>query len=84
MIATGTEHTVGDLVEVAFAHVSLDWRQYVRQDPSLIRPAEVETLLGDASHARETLGWEPEVSFEELVQKMVDSDLAAHRSKLPS
>ncbi len=84
VIATGTQHTVGDLVEVAFAHVGLDWRQYVRQDPSLIRPAEVETLLGDASHARETLGWEPEVSFEELVQKMVDSDLAAHRSKLPS
>ena len=84
VIATGTQHTVGDLVEVAFAHVGLDWRQYVRQDPSLIRPAEVETLLGDASHARETLGWEPEVSFEELVQKMVESDLAAHRSKLPS
>jgi len=84
VIATGTQHTVGDLVEVAFAHVGLDWRQYVRQDPSLIRPAEVETLLGDASHARETLGWEPEVSFEELVQKMVDSDLTAHRSKLPS
>ncbi len=84
VIATGTQHTVGDLVEVAFAHVGLDWRQYVRQDPSLIRPAEVETLLGDASHARDALGWEPEVSFEELVQKMVDSDLAAHRSKLPS
>jgi GDPmannose 4,6-dehydratase len=84
VIATGTQHTVGDLVEVAFAHVGLDWRQYVRQDPSLIRPAEVETLLGDASHARDTLGWEPEVSFEELVQEMVDSDLAAHRSKLPS
>lgn len=84
VIATGTQHTVGDLVEVAFAHVGLDWRQYVSQDPSLIRPAEVETLLGDASHARETLGWEPEVSFEELVQKMVDSDLTAHRSKLPS
>ena len=84
VIATGTQHTVGDLVEVAFAHVGLDWRQYVRQDPSLIRPAEVETLLGDASHARETLGWEPEVSFEELVQRMVDSDLAIHASKLSS
>ena len=84
VIATGTQHTVGDLVEVAFAHVGLDWRQYVRQDPSLIRPAEVETLLGDASHARETLGWEPEVSFEELVQRMVDSDLATHASKISS
>jgi GDPmannose 4,6-dehydratase len=82
VIATGTQHTVGDLVEIAFAHVGLDWRQYVHQDPSLIRPAEVETLLGDASHARDTLGWEPEVSFEELVRSMVDSDLAIHRNKL--
>lgn len=84
VIATGTQHTVGDLVEVAFAHAGLDWRKYVHQDPSLIRPAEVETLLGDASHARDKLGWEPEVSFEALVQQMVDSDLAIHRKNMQS
>ena len=84
VIATGTQHTVGDLVEVAFSHAGLDWREHVHQDPTLIRPAEVETLLGDATHARETLGWVPEVSFEELVRKMVDSDLAIHESKLRS
>ena len=84
VIATGTQHTVGDLVEIAFSHAGLDWREHVHQDPTLIRPAEVETLLGDATHAREKLGWVPEVSFEELVRKMVDSDLAIHESKLRS
>jgi GDPmannose 4,6-dehydratase len=84
VIATGTQHTVGDLVEIAFSHAGLDWREHVHQDPTLIRPAEVETLLGDATHARETLGWVPEVSFEELIRKMVDSDLAIHESKLRS
>jgi GDPmannose 4,6-dehydratase len=84
VIATGTQHTVGDLVEIAFSHAGLDWREHVHQDPTLIRPAEVETLLGDATHARETLGWVPEVSFEELIRKMVDSDLALHESKLRS
>lgn len=78
VIATGEQHTVGELVEVAFDHVGLDWRKHVKQDPALIRPAEVETLLGDASHAKAKLGWEPEVSFEDLVRRMVDSDLAQH------
>jgi GDPmannose 4,6-dehydratase len=82
VIATGIQHTVGELVEVAFAHAGLDWQKYVKQDPTLIRPAEVETLLGDASYAAEKLGWKPEVSFEQLVQEMVDSDLALHRAKL--
>ncbi|MEO2166680.1 MAG: GDP-mannose 4,6-dehydratase [bacterium] len=82
VIATGLQHTVGELVEVAFAHAGLDWQKYVKQDPALIRPAEVETLLGDASYAADKLGWKPEVSFEQLVQKMVDSDLALHTAAL--
>ncbi len=77
VVATGEQHTVGELVEIAFAHVGLDWQKYVRQDPAFYRPAEVDTLLGDASKARDELGWEPECSFEPLVQMMVDSDLAA-------
>jgi GDPmannose 4,6-dehydratase len=76
VIATGESHSVQELVELAFAHVGLDWKKYVKEDPSLIRPAEVDTLLGDWSHAREKLGWKPEVSFAQLVQMMVDADLA--------
>lgn len=75
VVATGESHSVQDLVELSFAHVGLDWKSYVREDPSLIRPAEVDTLLGDWSHAREKLGWKPEVSFAQLVQMMVDADL---------
>ncbi|MFP6662687.1 MAG: GDP-mannose 4,6-dehydratase [Deltaproteobacteria bacterium] len=82
VIATGVQHTVGELVEVAFSHAGLDWQKYVKQDPALIRPAEVETLLGDASHAASKLGWKPEVSFEQLVQGMVDSDIALHTAAL--
>ena len=76
VIATGESHSVQELVELAFSHVGLDWQQHVIEDPSLIRPAEVDTLLGDWSHAREKLGWKPEVSFAQLVQMMVDADLA--------
>jgi len=76
VVATGESHSVQELVELAFAHVDLDWKKHVREDPSLIRPAEVDTLLGDWTHAREKLGWKPEVSFAQLVQMMVDADLA--------
>lgn len=79
VVATGESHSVQDLVELAFAHVGLDWKKHVVEDPSLIRPAEVDTLLGDWSHAREKLGWKPAVSFAQLVQMMVDSDLALLR-----
>jgi GDPmannose 4,6-dehydratase len=75
VVATGESHSVQDLVELAFAHVGLDWKKHVHEDPRLIRPAEVDTLLGDWSHAREKLGWKPEVSFAQLVQIMVDADL---------
>jgi GDPmannose 4,6-dehydratase len=75
VIATGKPHTVRELVELAFACVALDWKKYVVLDPSLIRPAEVDLLVGDASKARRILGWQPEVSFPELIRRMVESDL---------
>lgn len=77
VLATGKMHSVRDLLEVAFATVGLNWKEYVHIDPKLIRPAEVDRLCGDATKAREKLGWEPEVSFEELVKMMVEADLEA-------
>jgi GDPmannose 4,6-dehydratase len=81
VIATGQSHSVRQLVETAFAHVGLDWQQHVRVDPTLLRPAEVDHLVGDASKARNVLGWKPSVTFEQLVQMMVDADLARHRER---
>jgi GDPmannose 4,6-dehydratase len=75
VIGTGTMHAVRDLVEIAFRHVGLDWEDYVKVDPTLVRPAEVDHLEADASKARNVLGWEPTVSFEALVTMMVDADL---------
>ena len=75
VIATGEVHSVRKLVEVAFAHVGLDPSAHVRIDERFLRPAEVEHLVGDASKAREKLGWAPQTSFEEMIQRMVDSDL---------
>jgi GDPmannose 4,6-dehydratase len=80
VVATGESHSVRDLVETAFAHVQLDWQRYVVQDPALIRPAEVDLLVGDAGKARRVLGWKPEVSFTQLVQLMVEADLERLRS----
>jgi len=76
VIATGSTHTVGDCCRVAFEHVGLDFEKFVRTDPRWMRPAEVDLLIGDASKAKQQLGWVPEVSFEELIQGMVDADLA--------
>jgi len=76
VIATGVSHSVRQLIEIAFAHVGLDWQKHVRVDPALLRPAEVEHLRGDSSKARRALGWSPHVSFEQLVEMMVDADLA--------
>ena len=83
VIATGTSRTIGEFCEIAFAHAGLNWRQYVVVDERFMRPAEVYTLLGDATKAREKLGWEPEVGFEEMVRQMVDSDLeqVAHQRR---
>ena len=76
IVASGTTHSVKEFVEMAFSYVGLDWRKYVVVDQKLIRPAEVDLLQGDATKARQRLGWEPLVSFEELVKMMVDADLA--------
>jgi len=76
VIATGVKHTVRDFCRLAFAHVGLPWEDYVRSDPEFFRPADVHTLCGDASKARDKLGWTPQVDFAELVVMMVDADLA--------
>ena len=75
VVATGETHSVRELVEIAFEHVGLNWRDYVVIDERFIRPAEVDLLIGDSSKARNQLGWTPEVSFPELVSMMVDADL---------
>ena len=79
VIATGEMHTVRELCEIAFGHAGLDWKKYVTQDQRFFRPAEVDLLVGDATKARQKLGWEPKVSFAELVKMMVDADLDRHR-----
>jgi len=75
VIATGKSHSVRDLVETAFSHTGLDWQKFVRTDPKLLRPAEVEHLIGDSTKARSELGWKPEVDFHGLIRMMVDADL---------
>ena len=75
VIGTGTAHSVRDLCQVAFAHAGLEWQKFVTVDPALVRPAEVEHLLADPAKARRALGWQPAVSFEQLVRMMVDADL---------
>jgi len=77
VIATGEAHSVRELCEVAFGRAGLDWQKYVVVDPALIRPAEVDHLIGDASKAGRVLGWEPSVTFQQLIECMVDADLAA-------
>ncbi|UCC80679.1 MAG: GDP-mannose 4,6-dehydratase [Candidatus Zixiibacteriota bacterium] len=81
VIATGISHSVRDLCEIAFAHLDLDYKDYVVSDPRFVRPAEVERLLGDPSHARKTLGWEPEVSFKQMIEMMVDADMGRLKPK---
>ncbi len=81
VIGTGMAHSVEDLVRVAFARVGLDWKDYVRVDPQFYRPAEVDVLLADASKARSRLGWSPQVTFDGLVEKMVDADLDRLRNR---
>jgi GDPmannose 4,6-dehydratase len=79
VIATGVKHSVREFVEKAFARVDLNWQEYVEVDPTLMRPADINTLRGDASKAREQLGWQPRVSFDDLVAMMVDADLVRVR-----
>lgn len=83
VVATGETHSVEEFVRLALEHAGLgNWRDYVRIDPALYRPAEVDLLVGDASKAREQLGWQPQVAFRDLVQIMVDADIALERSLL--
>jgi GDPmannose 4,6-dehydratase len=77
VIATGETHTVREFLDEAFGYVGLNWENYVRNDPRLFRPTEVDLLIGDASKAKRQLGWEPKTKFVELVRMMVDADLAA-------
>jgi GDPmannose 4,6-dehydratase len=75
VVGTGRTHSVRELVEVAFSHAGLDWRDYVVTDPAFIRPAEVDLLIADPTKARTELGWAPRTSFEELIRMMVDADI---------
>ena len=82
VVATGRTHSVQDFARLAFAHVGLDWKRHVVIDRDLCRPAEIHTLQGNASLARRLLGWKPQVSFEQLVGRMVDADLNHTRSEM--
>ena len=84
VVATGEKHSVRELVELAFSHAGLDWQKHVESDPKLFRPAEVNTLCGDAGKARRVLGWAPKVSFAELIRMMVDADLERVRREVAS
>ena len=81
VLSTGETHSIRELLDAAFARVGIDdWSDYVKQDPRFMRPAEVDLLVGDASKARERLGWKPTVAFHELIEMMVDNDLALLRA----
>ena len=82
VVATGETHTVRELARIAFAHVDLDWEEHVKIDEGLVRPAEVDLLVGDASRAREALGWEPTVGFAEMIQRMVDAELERGQAQI--
>jgi GDPmannose 4,6-dehydratase len=77
VVATGETHSIREFLDVSFKYVNLDWHDYVEFDPRYLRPAEVDLLIGDPSKAKEKLGWEPSVTFEQLVGLMVDADLRA-------
>lgn len=83
VVATGETHSVQEFLEEAFGYVDLDWRKYVAIDPKYYRPAEVDLLVGDASKAKKLLGWEPRVTFKELVRLMVQSDMEALHDRQP-
>src|SRR5438128_6646107 len=79
VVATGETHSVRELCEIAFGHAGLDWQKHVVVDPTLVRPAEVDLLIGDAAKARRVLGWAPKHSFRDLIEMMVDADMASVR-----
>jgi GDPmannose 4,6-dehydratase len=77
VVATGETYSVKEFLELAFSYVNLDWQDYVAFDERYLRPAEVDLLIGDPSKAKQKLGWQPSVTFEQLVQLMVEADLKA-------
>ncbi len=82
VVATGETHSVREFCEIAFSHAGLDYNDHVVMDERFMRPAEVDLLVGDPGKAKEKLGWEPKVSFRELVEMMVDADLDLLTGKL--
>ena len=82
VIATGVTTSIRDLCRIAFAHVGLDYEQFVKTDPRFLRPAEVDVLLGDSSKAQQKLGWKPATALADMVAEMVDADLARHRARI--
>jgi len=83
VIATGETHSVREFLDEAFGYLDMDWEEYIEIDPRYYRPSEVDMLVGDASKAKRILGWEPKVTFKELVRMMVDEDLKlAERERL--
>jgi GDPmannose 4,6-dehydratase len=81
VVATGRTHSVRDLCKAAFGRVDLEWERYVYVNPADLRPADVDLLIGDATKAREKLGWQPSGTFEQMIEKMVEVDLAALKSQ---
>ena len=84
VVATGEAHSVKDLVQIAFARAGLDWKKHVEIDPNLLRPAEVDHLIGNPAKARQILNWEPSVTFAGLVEMMVDADVERLSGKKPA
>jgi GDPmannose 4,6-dehydratase len=82
VVATGRTVTVRDMVRIAFSHVGLNYEEFVKADPAFMRPAEVDVLLGDASKAKQKLGWSTETTLEAMIQEMVEADLARHRARM--
>jgi GDPmannose 4,6-dehydratase len=82
VIATGETHTVREFLDVAFGHLDVDWHSYVKIDPRYYRPTEVDLLIGDASKAKQRLGWAPKIGFRDLAVMMVEEDLKMEREKL--
>jgi GDPmannose 4,6-dehydratase len=82
VVATGTTTTIREFCRLAFSHVGLNYEESVTADPRLLRPAEVDVLLGDSSKARQRLGWKPEITLEDMVAEMVEADLARHRARM--
>jgi len=83
VVATGDTHSVKEFADMAFSHVGLDYRDYVKVDPQFYRPSEVELLVGDATKAKKVLGWDYNITFDDLVREMVDTDMELIKSSLP-